>query len=490
MKLNQISIVLLLCLLFCQSLYAKERRLALVIGNSTYHKAPLANPANDARAIAKKLEQLGFKVTLQTNSTQKDMENAITQFGQKLAVEKDTIGLFFYAGHGIQSQGKNYLIPVANQINREKDLRYKAVNLEQVSDEMGYAQNKLNILILDACRNNPLTRSFRNAGRGMARLNNVPSDILIAYSASPDNVAEDGDGSHSPYTQALLESLNQKGWSVEKVFKEVNKKVRKKTHNHQKPWTSGSIVQEFQFNVGQRSTVQYENSFWDSIDKNSIDELEAYLSKYPQGHYIRLALIKIRKLQKLRNSISQVSQSVYIPSQQSENIRKYRVYNNGTVKDIKTGLMWKRCAEGLSGSDCLIGKAEAYSWNSAVIKFKNISYAGYSNWRLPTMKELRTLVYCSNDTAQEIAWYNSCANGWSGRSLKKNPNPYQRPTINQQVFPNTSNTNNLHSYLYWSSLPNAGSSYLAWSLTFKYGITSSGYRRSSELFVRLVRVER
>ena len=457
----------LLSLLLSHSIgYAKQAKLALVIGNSRYATARLPNPTNDAKALATKLRDLGFEVMQGTDQNQRQMKSLIEKFGQKLQQQKG-VGLFFYAGHGIQSQGKNYLIPIGSNIQREANLAYDAIDIGRVLSEMQYAGNNLNIVILDACRNNPLSRSFRSAKRGMARLTNTPTDLLIAYATAPDQVANDGKGRHSPYTQALLNSLNQKGWSIEKVFKETSKTVRATTHGQQIPWISSSIVQDFQFNPSSAETVnRYEDRFWDIVSKtDSCAMYQAYMDEYPQGHYIRLAKIKKKRLCGGTNTVV------------SNQVKQYQVYNNGTVKDTKTGLMWKHCAEGLSGVDCSIGKAEAYNWNSAVKKFKNISYAGYSDWRLPTIKELNTLVYCSN--GYQIK-YRRNGYGSIGDCDRGGEDNYQKPTINQQVFPNTS-------YYYWSSSPDVSISSDAWSVNFKYGYDGS-FRRSSEKFVRLVRV--
>ncbi len=173
---------------------------------------------------------------------------------------------------------------------------------------------------------------------------------------------------------------------------------------------------------------------------------------------------------------------------QGKKIGQYQVYNNGTVKDTKTGLLWKHCAEGLSGADCSIGEARAYTFDYAVKQFKNVRYAGMSRWRLPTIKELKTLVYCSNGISQKTAWDKTCSgSGWSDNAFKKNS--YQRPTINQVVFPNTSpgaSKDNWHPYIYWSSLPNVYPPNLAWIFSFKYGLASAT-KRKNEYSVRLVR---
>jgi len=221
-------------------------KVALVIGNSAYPSSPLKNPANDAKAIAAKLKKLGFIVFSYTDMTQADMKRKIRDFGNKLA-EKNSVGLFYYAGHGIQLNGQNYLIPVDAQIEKEVDVEVEAVNLKRVLGEMEYARSDLNIIILDACRNNPFARSFRSSGnRGLAQTM-APKGSFIAYATAPGKVASDGSGANGLYTQELLKALSKKGLQIEDVFKEVRKNVYKLSEGKQIPWENSSIFGDFYF---------------------------------------------------------------------------------------------------------------------------------------------------------------------------------------------------------------------------------------------------
>ena len=189
----------------------------MVIGNGSYAVGPLKNPVNDATDIAATLKRLGFDVIMKKNASMQDMENAIRDFGSRL--KRGGEGLFFYAGHGVQIGGKNYLIPIGAKIDKETDAKYQAIDAEMVLDEMANAGNSVNIMILDACRDNPLGRSLRGAGRGLAIISDAPQGMLITYSTSPGKTAADGEGRNSPYTAALIKHMTEPGLPVEQVFK-------------------------------------------------------------------------------------------------------------------------------------------------------------------------------------------------------------------------------------------------------------------------------
>lgn len=221
-----------------------EQRVALVIGNSNYKSSPLLNPINDARAMAKVLGESGFKVISKENANQKEMLLALRDFGD--ALKNGGVGLFYYAGHGMQIKGKNYLIPVDANIEREDEVAYTSVDANQVLDKMEAASNRINIVILDACRNNPFARSFRSAGSGLAQMD-APVGTLIAFSTAPGSVAADGSGTNGLYTQHLLNAINEPGAKIEDVFKRVRKLVRQDTESKQIPWESTSLEGDFVF---------------------------------------------------------------------------------------------------------------------------------------------------------------------------------------------------------------------------------------------------
>ena len=225
---------------------AVGKRTALVIGNARYEIGALRNPTNDAQDMAATLQKLGFEVTLTIDATQERMEHNISEFGRQLY--QGGVGLFYYAGHGVQVDGENYLIPVGANIQSESDVRYKAVNIGQVLGKMGEARNGLNIVILDACRDNPFAKRFRSASRGLAIVSSsAVKGTFIAYATSPGKVASDGEDRNGLYTKQLLTQLQTPGMPIEQVFKRVLQSVERDTNGRQTPWTSSSFSGDFYF---------------------------------------------------------------------------------------------------------------------------------------------------------------------------------------------------------------------------------------------------
>lgn len=279
---------------------AQSTRVALVIGNAAYPGvAALKNPANDANDIAAKLRRLNFDVTLKTNVGLKDMLRTLTAFGNK--VQSGSEVLIFYAGHGMQVKGKNYLIPIDAEIGNETAVSSEAVDVDQLLDKLANA--RLSMVILDACRNNPFERRFRGYGQGLAQIN-APTGTLIAYSTAPGKVASDGDGRNGLYTQELLAAIDLPGFRVEDVFKRVRVNVVKKSGETQTPWESSSLTGDFYFrSTGEipaqpqmTDSATIEMAFWESI-KGSDDpeDFQAYVDKYPNGQFIALAERRSRR---------------------------------------------------------------------------------------------------------------------------------------------------------------------------------------------------
>ncbi len=222
----------------------RENRVALVIGNSDYKTAALANPANDASDMASSLRKCGFTVIKYINCRKQQMRRAIREFGEK--IRNGGVGLFYYAGHGLQVNGANYLVPVDADVNVEYEVEDECVKASSVLRAMEYAGNRLNIVILDACRNNPLKRSFRSAATGLARMD-APAGSLIAYATSPGSVAADGTGRNGLYTSNLMKHMMTPGLSIEEMFKNVRLNVMNTTNKTQVPWESSSMTGDFYF---------------------------------------------------------------------------------------------------------------------------------------------------------------------------------------------------------------------------------------------------
>ena len=222
-----------------------EPRLALVIGNSAYQSDPLRNPVNDAADMARALQGLGFRVTLARDATQRQMVERINEFGRDLK-KSGGIGLFYFAGHGVQSKGRNYLVPVNAKVNHEEELEFEAVDANRLLAVMDAAENRVNIVVLDACRNNPFARSFRSASRGLAQMDAAKGSYL-AFATAPGSVAADGSGSNGVYTEALLKSLREPDTDIHKVFTRVTAEVARSTGGRQVPWTASSLTGDFAF---------------------------------------------------------------------------------------------------------------------------------------------------------------------------------------------------------------------------------------------------
>lgn len=227
-----------------------QARTALIIGNSNYPKVPLKNPVNDAYAMAETLQKAGFNALVYTDIDQKTMKKAIREFGEQLK-EKGGVGLFYYAGHGLQADGRNFLLPVDASIRKVQDIEFESVDLGRLLSEFEYAENKMNIMILDACRDNPYKDDFEKSKyasyNGLAAIGTAPYNSFIAFSTAPGSVALDGKGMNSLYTQELMSSLQVPGRPLEDVFKQVRKKVRLSSEGRQIPWESSSVEDDFYF---------------------------------------------------------------------------------------------------------------------------------------------------------------------------------------------------------------------------------------------------
>jgi hypothetical protein len=231
-----------------------ESRLALVIGQSAYRTVTaLPNPANDARAMSQLLNDAGFEVTTAADLSQKDMNEKLGGFAAKIAAKgPDTVALVFYAGHGLQIDGENYLVPVDVDPRREADIPLQAVRLNDVLNTLNSVPSKMRILLLDACRNNPFPAINQTAGHGLALVNTKTGapGTFLSYSTSPGAEAEDGNGADSPYTTALLAVAREPGLPIEDAFKRVRVSVNKSTEGRQTPWESSSLTEDFSFVAG------------------------------------------------------------------------------------------------------------------------------------------------------------------------------------------------------------------------------------------------
>jgi Caspase domain/YARHG domain len=241
---KRLALVVFLIGAFSSPAFA-AKRIALVIGNSAYqHVTPLPNPKNDAILMADTLQRLGFSLVggaAQVDLDKASFDNAVQSFGNQL-IGAD-VALFYYAGHGVQVSGSNYLVPVTANPIRETDVDFQMVDVALVLRQMEAAGTRLNIVILDACRNNPFGgRGLRSVGGGLAQIR-ASDGTLISYATQPGNVALDGENGHSPYTAALVQTIQRPGLDVLDAFNQVGLAVKRATGGSQEPWVSSSPIE-------------------------------------------------------------------------------------------------------------------------------------------------------------------------------------------------------------------------------------------------------
>jgi uncharacterized caspase-like protein len=277
-----------------------EERLALVIGNAAYRNDPLDNPVNDARLVARSLQQAGFAVTLRENLDRAGLLDALRAFGNRL--NENTIAVLYYAGHGLQLRDRNYLIPVDAEIRSEDEIPIAGMDLGFILGRMSQARSRINIVILDACRNNPFAGRTVSVAKGLAQMD-APVGTLLAYSTAPGKLAADsGGGANSLYAEQLAKQMLTPGLPVEHVFKHVREAVVRDTRALQVPWESSSLQGEFAFVPGAAAPREAaadveaagELAFWNSIQAaQRADEYRAYLRQYPQGRFAALAQMRL-----------------------------------------------------------------------------------------------------------------------------------------------------------------------------------------------------
>ncbi|WP_322518044.1 caspase family protein [Rhodopseudomonas palustris] len=255
-----------------------ESRVALVVGQSAYRAVPaLPNPVNDAKAIEKMLGDAGFEVTAANDLTQTELRQMVGDFAAKVAAKgPDTVALMFYAGHGIQVDGENYLVPVDVDPKREADIPLQAVRLNDVLNTLTSVPTRTRIIMLDACRNNPFPEIRKTTGQGLALVDaktGAPGTFL-SFSTAPGSEAEDGGGGNSPYTAALLKAGRESGLQIEDTFKRVRLAVNQATSGRQTPWESSSLVDDFRFFGTAEDGIKPEK-------KRSVEEWKAFLKGKP-----------------------------------------------------------------------------------------------------------------------------------------------------------------------------------------------------------------
>ncbi|MGE0256713.1 MAG: SUMF1/EgtB/PvdO family nonheme iron enzyme [Alphaproteobacteria bacterium] len=281
---------------------AEAARKALVIGNAAYKARPLANPVNDATDMAKRLEGLGFAVTTATDATRRQMAAAILAFHRSLAAGDEAV--VFYAGHGLQVRGQNWLLPVDVDPQSEEEVEYDAIALDSILRGLAAAGARASLVLLDACRDNPFEQRFRGGTRGLARVEAAASGTLVSYAARPGTVAADGQGRNSPYTTAWLAALAEPGLKHHQILDHVHVAVKRATDNRQETWQEGQMIGAMVLNTASPAPGAAplpafdphlaELRFWESVERGgAAADYEAYLAQYPQGRFVALAKARL-----------------------------------------------------------------------------------------------------------------------------------------------------------------------------------------------------
>lgn len=423
------------------------KRFALVIGNGTYATLPLKNPPNDARDMAAMLKTLNFEVTLGLNVNQREMKRLSRDLGQKLK-SSGGVGVFYYAGHGVQSKGRNYLIPVDADIQSEAEVEDSGVDLSFVLGLMDEAHNSLNIVILDACRNNPFARSFRSATEGLAQVD-APTGTLIAYATAPGKVASDGTGQNGLYTSELLKAMTTPGVTATEIFAKVRAEVMRQTGNSQVPWEASSLTGPFYFNsnsiastgnsastdTGANSRKQidssaFELSYWETI-KNSTDpdDFRSYLEKYPDGHFSAIAKLRLKAT---TTSPSGAGQPGETDAEQA--VRALMTLGSSRIDLGKFG----EAIESVSViRRCAIKYEDRALWNSKARRFKPTIAETYV-----TLADVNTASIGANEVTppDRPAFWAVTARTITGRAFTHSITGYENRSLQQVTVPTKADT--------------------------------------------------
>ncbi len=258
-------------------------RIALIIGNGDYSSiTPPTNPVNDANALEAALNKLNFKVTKASNASHSEMRDAIKRFGNDLQkAGRDGVGLFYYAGHGVQLGGANYLLPVNADVSDASDLSVEGLHIDLIMHQMTHAQLAASFIIIDACRDNPYQGEV-SLPPGLAQIR-APRKSIVAFSTEPGGVAADGHDGNSPYTAALLDEIMRPGYPAEIMFKRVRRTLLEETFSMQISWESSSLTEDFYFVDGTKATPEIKNEFpprptleedWEDYDWDEMSSAE------------------------------------------------------------------------------------------------------------------------------------------------------------------------------------------------------------------------
>jgi hypothetical protein len=423
-----------------------ENRIALVIGNSAYHHVgTLRNPVNDAVLMAKTAKTLGFELIggqAHLDLDRPGMEEAISKLGERVkGTDGRLVTLFYYAGHAIQVEGENWLAPVTAQLQSEEDVDFQMVKVETVLKRLSNRPDSVNIVVLDACRNNPFPAGRRSGSRGLAGLSRSPEGTLIAYSTAPGSTADDGDGNNSVYTAALAKAMKREGLDLYRIFMETRREVRAKTKGRQITWDQSSLTDTFYL----------------------IPPREPEPAPLPPP---APAVVQVQP-QPRPPAPAPAPPRVNPPD---------KVRPTGCWLDRATGLCWQEEPS-----------TDRLNWASAAAYCKTLDLGGYrpGSWRLPTISELRSLIHgCPNtEKGGRCGVTDSCSGAGCWNDSCRGCTYLKGPGRGGAYWP--AGLSGPVSW-YWSSSSYAGGSSNAWYVDFDDGYVYY-VGKSYTYYVRCVR---
>lgn len=383
-------LALSLAVLFGLQATQAEPRIALIVGNGAYSSVTqLDNPVPDAQLMAQALENNGFTVSMLTNASQGELNRGIAQFGRDLRdAGADATGLFFYAGHAVQSFGSNFLLPVDAGLTDAADLSLVAVQADAVLRQMFSAKNKTNIVILDACRNNPFETIPDLDDNGLAEMK-APTGTFLSYSTAPGAVALDGLDGNSPFTKALAKQISTPGVPIEQLFKNVRVDVIAQTKGQQTPWDTSSLTADFFFEAAAKLTAEEiaEKQMWASV-RNSTDPVPVllFIRGYPSSFHIPEARKLLSKI--LASELSDTEAPAAAPT---ENIAEAPAQAPALPVKPQANV-----ADTLDAERALIGVAQASGaatdYEAYLKAFPNGIYAELAGFELDTLAQKATQV--------------------------------------------------------------------------------------------------
>ena len=455
-----------------------NRKVALVVGNAAYQQTPLRNTRNDASVMAEKLRQLGFDVIEKHDIGQKQIGRALAEFRSRL--QPGNIALFYYAGHGVQVDGVNYLPAVDADIATEEDVPTQSLDVRRVLSVMETSKTRINLVFLDACRNNPYSRSIRSSGEGLARIA-VPSGSLIFYATRPGSVADDGNDGNGLYTEKLLASMDIPGLTVEQIQKRVAAEVKVASKGRQEPWMEGLLEGEFYFRPNGQDTapaiahapasaaVDEETAYWNEVSKSDQHTAyDAYLRLYPKGRYLHLAQGWLQREQQNQEARLRLKEDMtWQEAQNGDSISGYKAYlalypqgryaTTGRQRIARlTPPVKEPVMQAIPGRNFEIGKyevtqaewvsvmkvnpstfrgeerpVEKVSWHDVQEYIRRLNQITDKHYRLPTEEEWKFACqgggdqeYCGGNDLSSLAWHQDNADSQTHRIGSRRGNAY------------------------------------------------------------------